>query len=231
VNKLLVAGLPGSGKTHLILSLMAWVKAQGISPAAFKPFEVAGIAHNATETPTDGERYAQMMSGEPLSTLINPYIANEDYPVELAFRRDGIKMQPKLLADRQQILLENYGCLFVELPAGLAQPISETQDSLDWALEQEASILYLIRPGTEPFTETLLEIARLKASGANFMFAFSNASDLKDGDWIFYQWEKLEAAAAQQAEGMLPHQKDPQKLVQGMDQYLPKLTGLLLDKG
>ncbi|OGG94909.1 MAG: hypothetical protein A2527_10045 [Candidatus Lambdaproteobacteria bacterium RIFOXYD2_FULL_50_16] len=223
----MLAGLSGSGKTHLTLALMEWFKLKGKEVAAFKPFAVNALGHNANEQASDAELYAAQMTGEPANTLINPYVAQENYPIELAFRRDGIKVRPKLLAERQTLLLDHYAKLMVELPGGLAESVDEKTKVIDWAIAQVTPLFYLIRPSKERFNETLLEMDLLRRSQVEFYFAFNNANHLKDGDWLFYQWEKLEAVADCQAEGMLPFEPDPKVLALKLEEYLPKLTGLL----
>ncbi|MDT8446909.1 MAG: AAA family ATPase [bacterium] len=225
-----LAGLPGVGKTSLIEGLLSLLKTQGKNPAGFKPFDAGLIADNALERRSDCERIAALMSFEPALGLITPYTGHEDYPIELALRRDGTRVDWKFLNSRRKILLEHYDLCLSEMPGGLATPLTEQKSVIDWLKETGDPLIYLIRPEPSGLNQMLLELELLNRSGLDYHLIFCNLERSLDGDWIFYQWEKAEALAQRQAMGMLPFLKDPspKALGQAIETHLPKLVELCL---
>ena len=111
-----IAGLEKSGKTAFICALIKLAAKRHIQAAAFKPFDKGLLKRNAIEMLGDGERYCRYMSGDPMETLVSPYCANEDYPMEMSFRRDGIRISWDLLKQRLKILDDLYDVTLIELP-------------------------------------------------------------------------------------------------------------------
>src|SRR3989339_2138673 len=203
-KRFLVAGLPQSGKTTLILALLERAKMVGETPGAIRPFDVGQLRRNAQEGFSDGQIFRAAMQGNPAETLVSPFLANEVYPVELAFRRDGITLNWRYLQDRLAILAKHYQPLFVELPGGLMMPLDEETTNLAWAKSLNSPLIYALRPEADLLTVQMAEVALLKAQNLNFHLWINNLQTPQDGDFLFYFWEKLEALAGQQIEGMLP---------------------------
>ena len=220
-----IAGLQSAGKTNLILSMIAYGKSQGRNYAAFKPFDLGIITANATESDTDSEKFCEAMAHEPMTTLVTPYIAHEEYPIEMSFRRDGIKVDPKLLESRLHVLNQTYDQTLIELPSGIMTPITESINSLEWAKELQAPLLYLLSPVLGAFEAQMAEIQILKESGLEFSFAFNNPVQPKDADYQFYLWEAVEKLTGLQAEGMFPFvdEVNEANLADALSEHLPQL--------
>ena len=226
---LALAGLPRAGKTSLIEGLLVALKARGKEGAGYKPFDTALLAHNAAEEAMDCERLARHMAHSPSLALITPYTGHEDYPVELALRRDGTQVDWKFLENRRRILFESYDFVLTETPGGLATPLSERKSVLDWLGEWKEEVIYLVRPEPQGLNQMLLELEQLNQSGLEYSLVFCNLQGSQDGDWIFYQWEKAEAVAGRQALGMLPFlgEPSPETLAQAIERHLPGLVDRL----
>lgn len=227
VNKrFLVAGLPRSGKTTLILALMERAKMLGETPGAMKPFDVGQLRRNAQEAASDGQLFQGCMQGNPAETLVSPYMAHEVYPVELAFRRDGITLNWQYLHERLTIMAKHYQPLFVELPGSMMTPLDEATTTLAWAQRLNSPLIYALRPEAELLASQMAEVALLKAHKLEFHLWINNQQSPQDGDFLFYFWEKMEALAEQQIEGMLPFA--PEITAEERAQSLGKhLAGLL----
>lgn len=226
---LFITGDVHSGKTLLIKGLLSGLTQSKQNPAAFKPFDTGLIRQNALEQELDCEAFAQLMSGEPSSNWITPFLANEPYPVEMALRRDGLKIDWRLVHSRQKSLSDHYSHLIIETPPGLATPLDEEHQVLDWLVKEKAEVLYLVEPQSGGLNAALLEVEQLERSGLQYHLLFNNRSRLLDGDLMFYQWEKLEAASNRQAIGMLPTLKatDPKSSAAAIREHAPKLFELL----
>ena len=220
-----VCGLKGAGKTSLIQGLIQRGNAKGEQPAGFKPFETDQLGRNAREEDADGEIFVSLMQKEPNENLINPYKANEDYPVEMAFRRDGIQIKWDYVASRKQILCQHYDPVYIETPAGLFTPLTEDKDLLAWMVEWDLPILYVLSQKKEHFPLQLAEIELLKAKGLNYHLWLNNPVMPKDGDYLFYLWEKSEIHAGQLIEGMLPFipEPTPESIAIQIEEHLPGL--------
>ena len=70
-----IGGLSNSGKTTLICTLIQIALKNRKNFAGFKPFDTGLIQHNADETKTDGEIICANMVGDPMNTLVSPYVA------------------------------------------------------------------------------------------------------------------------------------------------------------
>jgi dethiobiotin synthetase len=177
---------------------------KGNSGAAFKPFDKGLLKRNAIEMTGDGEKFCQLMKGEPMETLVSPYCANEDYPVEMSFRRDGIRIKWSVIQQRIKILTDTYDRTFIETPPSLLMPLTEEMMVIDWLKELQAEIIWIFHPLQQQFIQNLFEIRLLKEYGLNYTVVFNNASQTFDQDLQFYIWEKTEWFADREAAGMIP---------------------------
>lgn len=226
---IVVAGLPKCGKTTLICALICEALAKSHKIAGLKPFDAGILRRNASEIPSDGELFCQYMEGEPLENLVLPYSAHEDYPIEMAFRRDGIRVNWKVLQERLKMLSEHYQTTLVESPGSLLTPLSEDKQFIEWAAELDAEFIWVINPIQDDFTQNLAEINLLKDRGFPFRLVFNNVDELKDQDLAFYIWEKIEQIADQQAEGMVPHVKTEEGLEPKVGEKIAENVPGLLD--
>ena len=204
----IVAGLTGSGKTTLITALIKHSKAQGNKAGAYKPFSHSQLIHNAEDSLTDGEVFCNVMADEPSQAFVSPYLATEDYPIEMAYRRDGIRIDWSFIKERKNLLGEHYSPLYIEVPAGLLTPLSEAKSNLEWIIEQEAPIIYCLTPKKADFAFQMAEVSLLKEKNLKFHLLINNLVPPRDGDYLFYLWEKIELLSDQNIEGMLPFSKD-----------------------
>lgn len=228
---LYVAGLPKVGKSLLIQGLIHLLHSQGHNPGGSKPFDVGLIQKNAQDLTLDAQSFAESMQGEPSTNWITPYFGNENYPIEMALRRDGIQVNWKILQQRQHSLATHYNPILVETPGGLCAPITEQIQVIDWLITEQAHLIYLICPKAKRLNETLLEIRLLQESKLEYSLVFNHPGPIKDGDFLFFQWEKVEAAANKQALGMLPNitEPDPHKVAQAITDHLPKIQDLWVE--
>lgn len=203
-SPIVVGGLESSGKTALICSLLKMADRKGNSCAGFKPFDKGLLKRNAIDQPRDGEKFCRLMKNEPMETLVSPYCANEDYPLEMSFRRDGIGISWKIVKERIAILDETYDKTYIELPSSLLSPVTEESMIIDWLKELQAPVIWMIHPLQDQFFQNLYEIKLLKDFGLDYTLIFNNASQIMDQDLLFYTWEKIESFAGQEAAGMIP---------------------------
>lgn len=229
-KKILVSGLQGSGKTNLILSLLSKSKIEGRGLGAFKPFDKGLLAKNATESATDAELFAALMEKEPMTTLITPYMAHESYPLEMSYRREGIKVDFEHVRTRLQVLCQTYSQVWIELPESLMSPLVEGRTVLDWAKEQKAPLVHVINPMPETFGWELAEINALVESGLELYMVINNPNQPQDADYLFYLWETIEKQTGLQIEGMHPHliDADDETRIEALAKHLPNLTDRFL---
>ncbi|MCP4756556.1 MAG: AAA family ATPase [Proteobacteria bacterium] len=230
-SPIIVAGLEKSGKTSLICALIQIAFKHGLALAAFKPFDTGIIKRNAEERIGDGELFCRNMTGEPMEALVAPYIANEDYPVEMAFRRDSIKIDWNFIRERLKILGDLYNSTLVELPPSLFTPITEKKMTFEWLQESGSRLIWLIHPTQQQFERNLAEIHLLKSLGLNVHLVMNNASKITNQDLLFYIWEKIEKFTEQEMEGMIPFVKNLEtdfvKLGSKIEENLPGLMDRL----
>ncbi len=232
---ILVGGLGKSGKTAFLSALIDVAKVCDKDIAAFKPFDSGLMKRNADDVLGDGELYCQRMVGEPMEGLISPYIAHESYPIEMAFRRDEIRVNEIFLQDRVKILFDNYKEVFVELPPGLFAPVTEKKMVYEWMLSISNQIIWVVHPVLGQLEHNLAEINLLKSLDCEFHLVLNNASKITDQDLLFYHWEKLESFAGKQIEGMIPFIDDlqdnaeliKQKTIANVPGLLENLFGLM----
>ena len=199
-----VAGLPQSGKTVFICAMIRLAEKYGLKAAGIKPFDKGLIKRNAEEQVGDGELFCKYMSGEPTESLVAPYIANEDYPLEMAFRRDGIKLDFDKIQERMSALDDQYDRIFVELPPSLFAPLNEEIIIHQWFTEFGNTVVWMIHPIQEQFTHNLSEIHFIKSLGLQVHYLLNNATKIMDQDQLFFIWEKLESVTEQTMAGMIP---------------------------
>ncbi len=230
-----IGGLERSGKTAFLSALIDVAKSCDQDIAAFKPFDTGLIKRNADDVMGDGERYCQKMIGEPSEGLISPYIAHENYPIEMAFRRDGININEIFLQDRIKILYDHYQDVFIELPPGMLAPINEKKMVYEWMLSISNRIIWVINPILGQLEHNLAEINLLKSLNCKFHLVLNNATKITDQDLLFYHWEKIESFAQQQIEGMIPFVDDlslnneimKQKSIENIPSLRENLFGLM----
>ena len=201
----MVAGLNKCGKTAFICALIQLGRRSGTEMAGLKPFDVGLIKRNALEEISDGELYCQNMTGDPMEILVSPYVANEFYPIEMAFRRDGIRINWGFLKERLNILNDLYSTTFIELPGSLYTPITEKKMGFDWLKESENRVVWLINPVAEQFEQNLAEITLLKSLNLEADLVINNTAPVQNQDLLLYIWEKIEQLAEQQIVGMIPY--------------------------
>lgn len=203
-----IAGLPHSGKTSLICGFAWLLKQQKRNIAGFKPFENGLLQRNATETPSDAEIICRVMTGEPMENLVSPYIANEPYPIEMAFRRDGIRANQGFINERINLLSDLYHFTLIECPGSLFTPVFEAKMVYDWLVDLNVPVLWVIDPVQSSFEHNLAEIEKLVTLDAPVHLIFNNASKIIDQDLMFFIWEKIESIAGREAVGMIPFVKN-----------------------
>ncbi len=164
---------------------------------------------------------------------MSPYVAHEIYPYEMAFRRDGINIDAAFLAERFRILSELYDFCLVELPPSLFSPINEEMMVYDWAHEFGGTVIWVIHPIREQFTQNLAEIRLLLERGIPFHVVLNNASQVTDQDLLFYIWEKIERFSDREVRGMIPYVANVEKdLSKKLEQNVPVLfDSMFSDEG
>ncbi len=201
----MVAGLSRCGKTAFICALIQLGRRSDNNLAALKPFDVGLIRRNANEEISDGELFCQNMSGDPMEVLVSPYVANEFYPIEMAYRRDGIRINWGFLKERLSILNDLYSSTLIELPGSLYTPITEKKMCFDWLRESQNPVVWLINPIAEQFEQKLAEISHLISVNLEVDLVINNTAPVQNQDLILYIWEKIEQLAEREIVGMIPY--------------------------
>jgi len=217
-----IAGLPQVGKTTFICAMIRLAEKHGMKAAAIKPFDTGLLKRNAREQPGDGELIRKTMSGDPLESLIAPYLAQEDYPLELALRRDGVNVKRDKIYERLLLLDEKYDLTFIECPPSLYTPLNETESAYEWLSDYGKEIVFIIHPVQEQFTHNLAEIRLINNLDLQVNYLLNNASKIKDQDLVFYIWEKLESVTKQTMAGMIPYERE-------IDETFNNLAGIIED--
>ena len=234
-SPIIVSGLKNSGKTTFINAALRWAEKKGQKGAGFKPFEIGLLQRNATETFSDGELFCQNMQGEPRETLVAPYCAHENYPLEMSFLRDGIRVNWGLIGERLAMLEKLYDFTLIETPDGLFTPITEEKMLYDWAQEQNYHIIWIIHPLQDQFQRNLAEIKLMMDLNLPFTVLFNNRSQILDQDLLFYIWEKIESFSHQEAAGLLPHLPQQENYLHLFAEKIaansPQLFDLIMDTG
>lgn len=200
----MIAGLHNSGKTAFICSLIQLGYRSNRHIAALKPFDIGLLKKNAEDRDSDGALFCRNMTGDPMEILVSPYVANEDYPIEMAFRRDGIKINWGFINERLGILRDAYDITLIEMPGGCCKPITEEKRVTDWMTELDCRVIMLLNAGGEYFEQNLAEIALLKGLNLELDFVLNNTAPIDDQDLLFYMWETYEQLAEQEIAGMIP---------------------------
>lgn len=203
-SPLIITGLQQSGKTTFINAILRHAQKKGKNGAALKPFDVGALKRNANEALGDGELFCQNMQGEPMENLVSPYCAHEEYPVEMSFRRDGIKINWGMIKERLSLLDQLYDFVLIETPGSLYTPVTEEKFLFDWIKEPNQHVIFLVQPEQSSFPQNLAEIKLLMDLQVPFSIVFNNSSPMDNQDLAFYIWEKIEAFSKQEAEGMVP---------------------------
>lgn len=229
-----IAGLDNCGKTAFICSLIKLGHRSDISLAALKPFDTGIIHRNANEEISDGALLCSNMTGDPMEVLVSPYVAYETYPIEMAFRRDGIRINWGFLNERLKILGDLYDFTFLETPGSLCMPITEEKLVSDWLTETQYPVIWIMKPDQDQFTQNLAEISLLKGLNLNVELVINNTDPIQDQDLLFYMWEKVEQLAGQEIAGMVPFvrnlETDFSRMADKMETALPDLVSRLLGK-
>jgi dethiobiotin synthetase len=230
----LINGLSSCGKTTFICGLLKIGLEKQLNFAGFKPFDTGLMKRNASEQYGDGEIYLNYMAGEPMEGLVSPYVAHENYPVEMAFRRDGISVNEHFLKDRVKTLYEHYSRIFIESPGSLFMPITEKKQYYQWMLSISNSIIWIMDLCHEQFTHNLAELLYLKNLDCNITLIFNNCRKNQDQDLMFYLWEKMESSLELQAAGMIPYISNGLEnicdLADKMEENLPVLINSMLNE-
>ncbi len=204
-SPIIIAGLESTGKTSFICSLLQLGKERQLNGAGFKPFDSGLLKRNAVEQLGDGELFCLQMVGEPAETLVSPYCAHEDYPLEMSLRRDGINIKWSLVQERMKLLNDLYDFTCIELPGSLFTPITEEMMVIDWLKNLEGEIIWMFHPEQYRFNQNLSELKCLMALDLDFSVVFNNVTPQIDQDLLFYIWEKTEKFTVREAAGMLPY--------------------------
>lgn len=224
----MIAGLNDCGKTAFICSLIQLGYRSKLNLAALKPFDNGILKRNANEAISDGTLFCQNMTGDPMEILVSPYVANESYPIEMAFRRDGIRINWGFINERLTILGGLYDLTLIELPGGLCTPITEERDVFGWLEESRYRVIWLLNAKKEQFEQNLAEIALLKGMGLELEFVINNTTPIEDQDLLFFMWEKYEQLADQEIAGMIPFVRDLEhdytSLAEKIETTLPNLV-------
>jgi dethiobiotin synthetase len=227
-SPVIIAGLEHSGKTSFICSILQIAQKRQIKGAAFKPFDSGLIKRNANELLSDGELFCQNMTGEPMETLVSPYCANEDYPLEMSLRRDGIRINWPLIKERLKLLEDLYDFTCIEVPGSLLTSVTENKMVIDWIKELDAEIIWMLHPTQNHFHQNLAELKLMMDHNLDFTIVFNNASKLANQDLVFYIWEKIEKMTNQEAAGMIPFIVEPEDPFTAMAGRIEEdLAGLL----
>ncbi|MBU2646696.1 AAA family ATPase [bacterium] len=226
----MVAGLRKSGKTAFICALIQLGHLSNINLAALKPFDIGLIQRNAIEGTSDGELFCRQMAGDPMEILVSPYVANEVYPVEMAFRRDGIKINWGFLRERLKILNNLYALTLVELPGSLYTPVTEEKMVFNWLRESGNRVIWLINPVAEQFEQNLAEISLLKSLDLEVDLVINNTAPITNQDLLMYIWEKIEQQSGQEIVGMVPHVRNLENSFGRMAEKTARALPSLIDR-
>ena len=228
----MIAGLENSGKTALICSLIQLGYRSKLNFAALKPFDKGLLHRNATEQLSDGALFCSNMTGEPMEILVSPYVAHENFPIEMSFRRDGIKINWGFVNERLSILGNLYNMTFLESPGGLCSPITEEKSVSEWMKEAGYRVIMLLNGDGRQFEQNLAEIALLKRLELDTEIVINNTSPIEDQDLLFFMWEKYEQLAEQEIAGMIPYVRDLDndftRLTDKLESALPSLVDSLV---
>lgn len=229
----LINGLSACGKTTFICGLLKIGFKRQQNFAGFKPFDTGLMKRNASEQLSDGEMYQSHMAGEPTEGLVSPYVAHENYPVEMAFRRDGISINEPFLKDRLKTLADHYSGIFIESPGSLFTPITEKKQYYEWMLSISNRIIWIMDLGYDQFTHNLSELLYLKNLDCDITLIFNNRHKNQDQDLMFYLWEKMESSLEMQVAGIIPYiskvSENISDLGDKMEEGLSPLINSILD--
>lgn len=228
-----IAGLNNAGKTTFICTLIQLGYRSNLNLAALKPFDNSLLYRNAEELPSDGALFCQQMTGDPMETLVSPYIAHEQYPIEMAFRRDGIGINMGFLNERLGILGDLYDLTLLELPGGICTPIKEEKTVSNWLTELKYRVIMVLNSAGDQFEQNLAQITLLKGLNLEMELVINNTAPIEDQDLLFYMWEKYEQLAELEIAGMIPYirdlEQDYTQMTDKLASALPNLIGSLFN--
>ncbi|MCP4296824.1 MAG: AAA family ATPase [Proteobacteria bacterium] len=225
----LIGGLKNSGKTALGCAIIQIAAKAGKQWGAMKPFDIGLLERNALEQENDATYYCQVMAGSPTESLVSPYIAHENYPIELSYARDGIRIDWDFVNERIDILQHRYHQTIIELPPGLSCPLSDKLTALEWAMSVSNQIIWVMEPQSDRFEHNLIELEALFVKKANVIIVLNNRNKVTDMDLIFFLWEKVEKLFSHDVEGMIPYIRNcktgSEVLMEAIDKNLAGLFG------
>lgn len=155
----------GAGKTVLAAAIVAALRADGTSVAAFKPVVtgVGGDPPAADDWPADHELLAAAAGAQPqdvtpqtFEPAVSPHLAAELAGTELVL--DDLVAAARAAGARADVLV-------VEGVGGLLVPLSATHDVRDLAVALGLPIVIAARPGLGTINHSLLTIEAARAAG------------------------------------------------------------------
>jgi len=134
----------GIGKTHVSLTLLQALAAQGLSTAAMKP-----VASGCQATPrglrNDDALQLQQAATIPLPyELVNPYALSDAIAPHLAAQAAGIRINIDTLAERFATIATQAEAIVVEGVGGWLVPMNEHQSSADLAQQLGLPLILVV---------------------------------------------------------------------------------------
>jgi len=211
VENIVIAGCLASGKTSILCALIQIVaRKYNQQIAGFKPFDNGLIRNYAKEEFFDGELIQKAMTTPPHITMISPYVANENYPIEMAFKRDGIQVDWEFVQNCLNVLHSTYDGVLIEAPPGLYTPITEGKNFFHWLPKISRKVIWIVCPGKTAFELNFSYLEHLRYHHFQVQIIINNANKFKDQELLFYFWKKLEEYSSFPVVGMIPYFKELQ---------------------
>jgi dethiobiotin synthetase len=146
----------GVGKTVATLCLGTLLRAQGLDVGVMKPVQCAGH---------DAQFLKKALSIKDDIKWINPFYAPEPLSPHLAFRRAGIKFDPKRVLKCLKELQTRHDIVLVEGAGGLMVPLAGGYYIADLIADLKAPVIIVARPGLGTINHALLTIAQARRRG------------------------------------------------------------------
>lgn len=150
------------GKTFLSVAIVAALRAEGESVAAFKPV-VTGVGEPGPDRPADHEVLAEAAGMTPEE--VAPYQFGPAVSPHLAAEEHGALIDPDVLLAAARRAATGASALIVEGVGGLLVPLNDTHLLRDFAVALGLPVIVAARPGLGTINHTLLTLEAARAAG------------------------------------------------------------------
>ncbi len=223
-----IAGLPLSGKTFLIESLLEYGKREKQRIGAYKPFDINQKFIFQNDILSDAERFSNIMEGAPQTSILTSYAAHAETCPQLALEYEGIIAKKEKIDATIQTLARHYAHCWIEMPNYAYSPVIEGEYTASWIKEYTNKLIYIVPFQAYPLEMILAEIEGYKQYGFSISLLMNNVKPLKEAQVCYEWWDVIEKATNTFFVNMLPY--EPKLSWDESSLYTKKIVSMITNK-